>query len=81
MIMTAHDTNGRPTEGWHRLTDACEGCNTVHTDGDRFCSRCGKPVRRFCGACGAEIAQTIAFYCTQCGDRLIEPTTARSLRS
>jgi predicted RNA-binding Zn-ribbon protein involved in translation (DUF1610 family) len=52
------------------IQDCCDACGTMLADGDRFCPRCGRPARRHCRSCGAEIVQTIAFYCAQCGERL-----------
>jgi predicted amidophosphoribosyltransferase len=61
-------------DGGGRLTH-CVSCGASGYPDDRFCPCCGNAMIHTCPACGEEIAQPVAFYCTQCGAALNEIAT------
>lgn len=54
---------------WALLKGTCEKCGRIKNGGDKFCERCGAPLRQECPQCKQDI-DTKAHYCSNCGQKL-----------
>ena len=54
---------------WTLLKGTCEKCGRIKNGRDKFCERCGAPLRQECPQCKQDI-DTKAHYCSNCGQKL-----------